>query len=99
MTYAIPIKDIFQLINQDVVLIDIRDIYQYRQQHIQNFINIPYDQIKKYQFSYDKPIYLLCSSGEQAKKCALELRQLNYQAYYIEGGMKAFLSVYQNKYF
>lgn len=99
MTYAISINEIISLIYQNVLLIDIRDIYQYRQQHIQNFINIPYEQIKNYQFPYDKPIYLLCTSGEQAKKCAKELRERNYQAYYIEGGMKAFLSAYQNQYF
>lgn len=101
MNYSINPQKVPQLINSDVYLIDIRDKYQFDDLHIKNFINIPYEHFSSYlsSLSKNKPIYLICQSGHKAKELALELRQKNYQAYYIDGGFQAFISIPPSKYY
>ena len=62
MNCAVAPEKLFQIVEQDVQLIDIREPYQFNEQHIKNFQNIPYQQLVSQLpfFSKNKPIYLLC---------------------------------------
>lgn len=101
MDYSINPQKVPQLIYNDAYFIDIRDKYQFDDLHIKNFINIPNEQVLSYlpTLSKNKPIYLICQSGHKAKELTLQLRQMNYQAYYIDGGFQAFMSIPPTKYY
>lgn len=101
MDYSINPQKVPQLIYLDAYLIDIRDKYQFDDLHIKNFINIPYEHFSSYlpTLSKNKPIYFICQSGQKAKELVLQLRQNHYQAYYIDGGFQAFISIPPIKYY
>lgn len=92
MNYAIDPQNLYKFINDDLYFIDIRDQYQFRKQHIKNFHNIPYEQLSYSSLPKDKPLCFICSTGKTTKTLVRDLRQRGYNAYYIEGGFKAFLS-------
>ena len=85
---------LYQLIYQDICLVDIRDEYQFQKLHLLNSINIPYDNFKQslYLLPINKPIYVLCQSGTKSQDIVNYLRSYNYDAYYIDGGFQAFLA-------
>ena len=101
MNYSIEPSQLYQLINTDGCFIDIRDTYQYNNLHLKNFENIPEDHFSFYMNSLpkDKPIYLICYSGKRANRIVTQLRQMDYNAYYVEGGFQAFLNLSQTQYF
>lgn len=101
MNNSIDPQTIYQLINQDVTLVDIRDKYQFDELHIKNFTHVSYQDFPAFISSApkNKPIYILCYSGGLAKKLANQLRNLGYEAYYFEGGFQAFLNPPNQIYF
>ena len=101
MNYFIDPQEIPQMINSQAYFIDLRDKYQFDNLHMKNFINVPYEQFSSYlsNLSKNKPIYLMCQSGHIAKNLALDLRKQNYQAYYIDGGFQAFISIPPSMYY
>lgn len=101
MNININPKKIYELVNKDVQCIDIREKYEYDDLHIKNFIHIPYEDILSslYLLSKDKPIYIICQHGNRAKIIAQKLRELNYDAYYIDDGFQAFLHIPPDKYY
>ena len=99
MNNAIQPEEIYQLIDQDICFIDIRDPYQFKKLHLKNFQNIPYDQLDITSFPHHQPIVLLCYSGKRTEELSKQLNLLGYQAYYIQGGIQAFLNIHNEKYF
>lgn len=101
MNYSINPTELYQLIHQDAIFIDIRETQQFNDLHIKNFINIPYAQftLNMPLFPKNKPLYILCNLGQQAKQLVTQLRQQNYQAFYIDGGFQAFLNIPSSKYY
>lgn len=102
MNNAISIYNLEKIVYQNqFYFIDIRESYQYDQLHIYNFENIPYDiLINKLDYlPKDKPLCLICYSGERTKRLSRELQQKGYRAYYVEGGLQAFLNMHNEKYF
>lgn len=101
MNYAIKPELLYQLVEQDAYFIDIRDSHQFNELHIKNFNNMTKEQF--YQFlpnlSKSKPIYLMCYQGIGTKDIVNNLRTMNYQAYYIDGGFQAFLNLNNTQYF
>lgn len=92
----IPISKLSSILNKNYQFVDLRDPYEYKKLHLQNFINIPFDQfdLNHYHFSKKEPLILLCYSGRQSQKLADTLRKQGYQAYSIEGG---FYTIMQQK--
>jgi len=99
MNKSIKPQDIYQIIDNDYYFIDLRDRFQFEKLHLKNFINIPYEDLSNHQLLHNKPIILICYSGEKAKEIAESLSKQNYQAYYIEGGFQAYLNKPHLKYF
>ncbi len=99
MNNAIQPEMIYQLINQNLCFIDIRDPYQFKKLHLKNFQNIPYDQLDITLLPHHQPIVLLCYSGKRTEELSKELNALGYQSYYIQGGFQAFLNIHNEKYF
>lgn len=99
MNYSINPLELYDLINKNAYLIDIRNHIDFQKQHIKNFINIPLHQFTMNTLSKDKPIYLICQYGQTAKQLAIQLRQNNYKAYYIDGGLEGFLNIPQQSFY
>lgn len=65
-------------------IIDVSDKYTYNNSHIQNSINIPYDElIINYRFYLNKNemYYLYCKSGKLSKRAVMILSSLGYNVY------------------
>lgn len=101
MNNAIEPKMIYQLVDQDYTLIDIRDSHQYNELHIKNFVNIQPDQLltSLSAFPKSKPLVLICYSGKRTAELSRQLLQLGYRAYYVTGGFQAFLNIQNDIYF
>lgn len=86
----IKYKDLILLNN--VIIIDIRDKYEYSDFHIDNTINIPFHLLWKYPEKYltmDNTYYLICEEGYRSKKLSKHLNKLKYNTITIKNGYKA----------
>lgn len=88
----ISVKELKKLKN--VIIIDIRDIYKYNQNHILNAINIPYQELfgnyQKY-LNKSSKYYIYCQKGRKSMNLCLKLRSLNYDVVNITGGYEAWI--------
>lgn len=68
------------------VIIDVRTKEEYQEEHIQNAINIPYDELEeKISISKDQMIFVYCRSGSRSKIAYETLTNLGYQVYDLGG--------------
>ena len=77
----------------NVKIIDVRNDDEYNEGHLDNAINIPYDNIvegiKAYNdISKDTPIVLYCKSGARSEKAYNSLKNEGYKHLYNLGAMK-----------
>lgn len=71
------------ILNPNNIIIDLRDVALFQQQHLPNTINIPleiFDSQIPY-LPFHKPIYLICETGKNAKMISLKLKKIGYQCY------------------
>lgn len=83
-----------ELINQnDRVIIDIRSREDFEKETIPGAVNIPLDgfQVSQLDMNQEKPIYILCHTGERSKDVVDALQLAGYQAFNIEGGYRSYL--------
>lgn len=83
-----------ELINQnDRVIIDIRSREDFEKETMQGAVNIPLDEfhVSQLDMNQEKPIYILCHTGERSKDVVDALQLAGYQAFNIEGGYRSFL--------
>lgn len=83
-----------ELINQnDRVIIDIRSREDFEKETIPGAVNIPLDgfQVSQLDMKQEKPIYILCHTGERSKDVVDALQLAGYQAFNIEGGYRSYL--------
>ncbi len=89
---TVSISEATLLINkQDAIVLDIREHKEYSAGHIANAINIPYsklaarlDELNK---SKDKPIILVCKSGQTVGMAGKMLKEKGFNAVRLQGGM------------
>ena len=65
-------------------IIDVSDKYTYNNSHINNSINIPYDElINNYRMYLNKEehYYLYCRSGKLSKRAVMILSSIGYKVY------------------
>lgn len=70
-------------------LIDVRSGYEFRQGHVPNAINIPLDDLglRMNEISHDRPIIVICASGNRSQIATRQLQQAGYQSVYnFQGG-------------
>lgn len=65
-------------------IIDVSDKYTYNNYHLNNSINIPYDELinnyRKY-LNKSESYYLYCKSGKLSKRAVMVLSSLGYNVY------------------
>ncbi|MFC3678683.1 rhodanese-like domain-containing protein [Bacterioplanoides pacificum] len=81
-----------QLINkEDAVVLDIRDKADFGAGHLANAINIPYaslaTRMNELSAHKDKPIILVCKTGQTVSMAGKMLREKGYNAVRLSGGM------------
>lgn len=64
------------------IIVDVRSIHEYKDNHIENAINIPHDRIdENIDLDKDKVILVYCRSGNRSKLAYDELKKLGYDVY------------------
>ena len=77
----------------NITLIDIRENYEYKMNHIDNAINIPIDTLELVPEKYlkkNKKYYLYCDLGVKSRELSLKLNKMGYKIYSIKGGYKEY---------
>lgn len=76
--------------NEDVVIIDVREDFEYEGGHLENSINIPLDDLEKKinEIDKDKKIIVYCLSGNRAQIALEILAEKGYNNIYTFGGIK-----------
>jgi len=64
--------------NQDIQLIDVRTVAEYRQGHISGSINIPLAHIRNCRIPKNKPIFVCCKSGGRSLQAKDALIAMGY---------------------
>jgi len=86
--------DAVRLINNEAMIIDLRNTEAYARGHIVNAKNIPFDELdakrdKVAKFK-NKPIVAVCDSGISSNKAVASLRKSGFDSVYgLKGGMTA----------
>ena len=75
--------------DRDTVLIDLRSPEEYRRSHIDNAINIPYEQLRKIVSYRRKKIVLYCEQGIRSTAAGMFLAEHGYRVATLQGGMEA----------
>lgn len=83
----------------DVILLDIRTVFEFENSHLDKFINIPLDDLRTNLSELDKnkKIYVLCQSGLRSYLACRILSQRGYDCYNIIGGYNFLNIQHMNK--
>jgi phage shock protein E len=80
----------------EIAWIDVRTVDEFRQQHVDGAVNIPYEEIDagiaKLDLEKDSTIYLYCKSGRRAGIAKASLDALGFTAVMNVGGLEAALA-------
>lgn len=93
---SITIEELEKLDAQKITILDVRGEEDYRKGTFENAVNIPLSRIdeKIDLISRDKPVYILCYTGDKSTDLTEKLNDTGYDAYNIEGGYRAYLRLY-----
>ncbi len=96
---AISATDLRDLLNSNnrIQLIDVRTGEELEQQRVADSLHIPLDQLpdRAAEIDFNKPVYLLCHSGQRSATALKLLRQYHQGAelYNVEGGIEQLLAL------
>ena len=88
----IAASEAVSLINNDAIVVDLRNTEAYARGHIVNAKNIPFDEFDARKDTLDttRPVVAVCDSGMTSTKAVAMLRQSGFEsAYGLKGGMSA----------
>lgn len=72
---------------RNITIIDIQDRFEYKNWHLPNAINIPYDELINNYNKYlkkDQIYYIYCKSGKLSKRLVVVLNYLGYNTIMLE---------------
>lgn len=83
------------LINKNNInIIDIRDKFKYKNNHVFGAVNIEYFELVNYHKKYlkkDEIYYIYCDNGNNSKRAVYTLNKLGYNTVNINGGFYNYL--------
>lgn len=96
---TIEIEELEQLDFSAITILDVRPAQEYQRGTFGNAVNIPLDDfwedtekvLEDGLLSKEKPVYVLCHTGEKSADVTEELEDAGYEAYNISGGYRAYL--------
>ena len=90
---TITIEDVEKKDINQATILDIRPEDAYCRGTVEGAINIPMQEVdnRRDEIPRDKPVYVLCHTGEWSAYTVNMLEEAGYEAYNIEGGYRSFL--------
>lgn len=90
---TIEVSEIEKLDPASVTIIDVRKAEDYARNTIPHAVNIPIETFQEGlpQLDREKPVYVLCHTGEKSEAIVEQLEDAGYDAVNIVGGYRAFL--------
>ena len=78
---------------EKVILLDIRSCAEFKNNGIKGSVNVPFDEISTglSKLPKDKPVYVLCRTGDLSEEVAEILEDRGYDVYNVEGGHAAYI--------
>lgn len=73
--------------DEPLTIIDVREKWEYDEEHIPSAKNIPLDQITSLDIDKETTIYVYCHSGQRANSAKRKLNALGYLNVFNLGGM------------
>lgn len=79
--------------NREKLVIDLRSVEEFEKETYPGAVNIYWEEFEKQkeQIPKDKPVYLICYTGQKSDEIAKELSEQGYEIYSIEEGYRAYL--------
>ena len=79
--------------NREKVIIDIRSSEEYEKETYPGAVNIYWEEFERHldEVPKDKPVYLLCYTGQRSDEIAENLSKEGYEIYSIESGYRSYL--------
>ncbi|MDF2612055.1 MAG: hypothetical protein K0R92_3529 [Lachnospiraceae bacterium] len=76
----VNVDKVRELVENNNIIIDVREIYEYERGHIKGAINIPLSKLRERidEIPKDKPVYLHCRTGQRSYNAALALQNLGF---------------------
>ena len=89
---SIEAAEISALDTDTITLLDIRSREEYELNGFSGSVNVPFDEIGSglSKLPKDKPVYVLCRTGDLSAEVAEILEDRGYDVYNIEGGYAAY---------
>lgn len=72
------VKEIIDNKDENYILIDVREDYEFSEGHIPGAINIPLGNITNVDYSLEKIIIVYCKSGNRSNQAAIKLKNMGY---------------------
>ncbi len=84
----------------DALILDVRDPSEYNQDHVENALHIPLDQLRQrmHELPRDREIWTYCFVGQRSYYASRALNQHGFKTRNISGGFKSFLLHEAGKY-
>ena len=90
---TITIEELLQLDQDTITVLDVRPADAYTRGSVPGAVNIPLAEVEERmeELPKEKPVYVLCHTGEWSVDAVYELEAAGYDAVNIEGGYRSFL--------
>ena len=89
----IAFNDFYQLYqNEQLSLVDVRDVEEFQKLHLEGAQNLPLSQLVDTYDQLDKDLlhYVICKSGMRSARACQFLAEQGYDVINVQGGMTAF---------
>lgn len=90
---TITIEELLQLDQNTITVLDVRPVDAYTRGSVPGAVSIPLAEVEERmeELPKEKPVYVLCHTGEWSVDAVYELEAAGYDAANIEGGYRSFL--------
>jgi rhodanese-related sulfurtransferase len=83
---SISTKELNEILNEKPLIIDVRTLGEFKDNHIPGAKNVPLDTIHTYQPKQKG--YVICTSGMRSKQASKILSKKGYDVVNVKGGMR-----------
>ncbi len=90
---SITIEELEQLNTEDITVVDVRSEQDFKRGALDGAVNIPLAEFEERMSGFDreKPVYVMCHTGDKSRDCVEMLEEAGYDAINISGGYRSFL--------